>query len=85
MKLHRTIGSVAAANGFDKSNLRKWIGFYKKYGSTGLLPRKNRIYDVDFKLKVLGFIDKEFLSLRQTCVKFNIPSDSFIINWQKTY
>ena len=85
LKLHRTIGSVAAANGFDESNLRKWIGFYKKYGSTGLLPRKNRIYDVDFKLKVLHAIDKEFLSLRQACVKFNIRSEANIIKWQRAY
>ena len=85
LKLHRTIGSVAAANGFDESNLRKWIGFYQKYWFNGLLPRKNRIYDFDFKLKVLTSIDKEFLSLRQACVKFNIPSDSLIINWQRAY
>ena len=85
LKLHRTIGSVAAINGCDESNIRKWIGFYKKYGPNGLLPRKNRIYDVDFKLKVLGAIEKEFLSLRQACVKFNIPSDSLIINWQRAY
>ena len=85
LKHHRTIGSVAVANGCDESNVRKWIGFYKKYGSNGLLPRKNQIYDVDFKLKVLGAIDKEFLSLRQACVKFNIPSDSVIIKWQRTY
>ena len=64
LKLNRTIGTVAAANGFDESNLKKWIGFHQKYGSNGLLPRKNRIYDVNFKLKVLGAIDKEFLSLR---------------------
>jgi transposase len=85
LKCHRTIGSVAATNGCDESNIRKWIGFYKKYGSNGLLPRRNRIYDVDFKLKFLGAIDKEFLSSRQACVKFNIPSESAIIKWQRAY
>jgi len=85
LKHHRTIGSVAVANGFDESNLRKWIGFYKKYGSNGLLPRKKQIYDVDFKLKVLRAIHKEFLSLRKACVKFNIPSESVIIQWQRVY
>lgn len=85
LKHHRTIGSVAIANGFSESNLRKWIGFYNKYGANGLLPRKNQIYDVDFKLKVLRTIDKKFLSLRQACLEFNIPSDSIIIQWQRTY
>lgn len=85
LKNHLTIGSVAAANGCDESNLRKWIGFYKKYGADGLLPRKNQNYSVDFKLKVLDAIGKKFLSLRQACVKFNVPSDSTIIQWQRTY
>lgn len=85
LKHHRSIGSVAIANGFNKSNLRKWIGFYKRYGSTGLLPRKNQGYDVDFKLKVLHDIDKKFLSLSEACLKFNIPSDSIVIKRQRTY
>ncbi len=85
LKHHRTIGSVAAANGFDESNLRKWIGFYRKYGANGLLPRKNLIYNVDFKLKVLDFIYRKSLSLREACVKFNIRSEANIIKWQKAY
>ena len=85
LKHHRTIGSVAAANGFDESSLRKWIGFYTKYGADGLLSRKNQIYDIDFKLKVLGAIDKEFLSLSETCIRFNIPSGSVIIKWRRDY
>ena len=85
LKLHRTIGSVAAANGFDESNLRKWIGFYQKYGADGLLVRKNQNYSVDFRLKVLHCIGKEFLSLREACVRFNIPSESVIIKWQRAY
>lgn len=85
LKQHCSIGAVAIANGFSESNLRKWIGFYKEFGSKGLLPRKNQSYDVEFKLKVLDDIDKELLSLNKACVKFNIPSDSIIINWQKRY
>ena len=85
LKHHGSVCSVATANGFDESNLRKWIGFYRKYGPDGLLPRKNQSYDIDFKLKVLQTIDKELLSLRQACVMFNIPSDSTLIQWQRIY
>lgn len=85
LKLHRTIGSVAVAHKFDESNLRKWIGFYTKYGPNGLLPRKNQSYTIDFKLKVLKDIKKKSLSLRDACVKFNIRSEASIIKWQKAY
>lgn len=85
LKEHRSIGSVATKNGFAESNLRKWIGFYQKYGSEGLLPRKNQKYNMDFKLKVLHHIKEKFLSLSEACLKFDIPSKSIIINWQRLY
>lgn len=85
LKKHRSACSVATANGFDESNLRKWIGFYKRYGCEGLLPRNKQNYSVDFKVKVLHAIDHEFLSLKEACVKFNIPSDSVLIQWQRAY
>lgn len=85
LKHHHSVSSVARVNGFEKSNLRQWVGFYRKYGPDGLLPRKNRVYSAGFKLEVLRAIDKELLSLRQACVKFDVPSDSILIQWQRTY
>jgi transposase len=76
---------VAREKGFDESNLRMWLGFYKKYGNAGLKPQKNRHYDLSFKLKVLQCIEKEFLPVRSACVRFNISSEGVIINWQKAY
>jgi transposase len=80
-----TIKGIAKKNGFEDSNLRLWIGFYEHYGKAGLKPRSQRHYDISFKLEVLTSIDKEFLSLRSACVRFNIPSESVIISWQKAY
>lgn len=51
----------------------------------GLLPRKNQTYTVDFKIKVLKSINKKSLSLRKTCLLFNIPTKSIIIKWQKDF
>ena len=85
LKHHRTIGSVASANGFNESSLRKWIGFYTKYGIEGLVPRKKLNFTLDFKLKVLDHIKKKSLSLRDACVKFNIRSEANIIKWQRAY
>ena len=83
---HRSIGSVAAENPFDESNLKRWISFYRKYGKEGLRPKeRNQIYSIDFKLKVIKRIEKESLSLAAACLTFNIPTKSTIISWQRNY
>ena len=80
-----SLKSVAKANGMSFSNLRLWTMFYEHYGKAGLEPRVKQHYDLSFKLKVLAAIDEEILSLRSACVRFNIPSESVIISWQKAY
>ena len=80
-----SVRSIAKANGIDYSNLRLWIGFYEHYGKAGLKPRVKQDYDLSFKLKVLAAIDEEILSLRSACVRFNIPSESVIISWQRAF
>lgn len=72
-------------NGVERSNLRLWILFYERYGKEGLKPRSKRQYDTTFKREVLSTIDKEHLSLKEACVRFNIPSDSVIISWRKAF
>lgn len=85
LKNNQPIGVVSTLNGFRESNLRKWISFYQKFGNEGLLPRKNKNYSSEFKLKVLLTIEKELLTLNQACLKFNIPSNSTLIEWQRDY
>ena len=82
---HKSVNSVSKSNGVDHKSVDLWLSFYQKYGKLGLLPRKNKTYSVDFKLKVLKAIDKEHLSLSETRLKFNISSDSIIIKWQKDF
>ena len=85
LEKHYSCEFVSNQKCLHESNVRRWVDFYKEYGKPGLLSRKNQRYSVDFKLKVLRSIDKNFLSLRETCLKFNIPSDSIIIKWQKDF
>ena len=82
---HRSIISVAKERGFNPSNLRLWIGFYKQYGASGLHQRAKQSYDLSFKLKVLQTINQECLSLSSACVRFNIPTESVIIRWRRAY
>jgi len=85
LKKHASAVSVSKLKGPDESNIRKWVSFYKTYGKVGLLPRKNQAYSIDLKIKILRSIDKNLLSLREACLKFNIPSGSTIIKWQKDF
>jgi transposase len=85
VKKHYSCGAVSKLEGLNESNIRKWVNFYNKFGKLGLLPRKNQSYSVDFKLNILKSIDKEFLSLSEVCLKFNIPDSAIIIKWQKDF
>lgn len=82
---NQSVSAVAKEMGVDRANLRLWLGFYEKYGKSGLKPRAKQHYDAGFERRVLATIDKELLSLRSACVQFNIPSESVIISWQKAY
>lgn len=82
---YRSLESIATERGFNESNLRKWIGFYNKYGIWGLKRRKNKSYSLEFKLKVLKAINKEFLSQREACIRFDIAAQSTVLNWQRDY
>jgi len=85
LEKHYSCNHVSKQKGPDESNIRKWVGFYRQYGSSGLLPRKNQSYSVSFKLKVLKAIDKDLLSLRDSCLKFNIPDAAIIVKWKKDF
>jgi transposase len=80
-----SVKKVANEYGIESSNLRLWLGFYEKYGKEGLTPRIRQQYEPIFKEQVLKTIDREFLSLRAACVRFNIPSESVILSWRKAY
>lgn len=81
----KSVKSIAKENGIEHSNLRLWLRFYECYGTEGLKSRTRQHYEPSFKIEVLDTINKEFLSLREACVRFNIPSESVIISWQKAY
>lgn len=85
LEKHYSCNYASIEKGVERSNLRKWIGFYKQYGAIGLLPRKNQSYSLYFKLEVLKVIAKDSLSLRAASVKFNIPDTSIIVKWKKDF
>jgi len=85
IKSKRSSIDVSNENGIVKGNLRLWIKFYELYGKSGLRKKMYQPYDTSFKLHVLQSIERENLSLRTACARFNIPSMSTIIEWRKVY
>jgi transposase len=85
LESHYSCESVSRQTGTSESSIRKWLGFYNQYGKIGLLPRVNQKYSIDFKSMVLKSIDKDYLSLSEACLKFNIPANSIIVKWQKDF
>ncbi|MEY4963834.1 MAG: hypothetical protein RLZZ323_1153 [Bacteroidota bacterium] len=85
LESHYSCESVSHQTGASESSIRKWLGFYNKYGTSGLFPRSNQKYSIDFKSRVLKSIDKDYLSLTEACLKFNIPANSIIVKWQKDF
>lgn len=85
LEQHKTVALVSELNGFHHTTLHDWIRFYQKYGKKGLQPRETKKYSLEFKLKVLKAIKQDSLSLSQTCLMFNIPSKSMIMNWKKNF
>mgnify|MGYP003637316196 FL=1 len=51
----------------------------------GWCQGKPKKYSLEFKHQVLESIKKDALSLSQACMKFNIPTKSVIIGWQRKY
>ncbi|NBL66121.1 helix-turn-helix domain-containing protein [Flavobacterium sp. NST-5] len=85
LEKHYSVLYVSKLKNISKSNVRKWVNFYKEYGTAGLLPRRNNSYSVDFKLTVIQTIRKEMLSLRESCLRFNIPDAGLIVKWKKDF
>lgn len=85
LKKHYSNQYVSKLKGPDESNIRKWVSFYRTYGKTSLLVRKNQKYSVEFKQKVLSTIKSESLSLRESCLRFNIPDCAIVVKWKKDF
>ena len=85
LEKHYSYNYVFKQKRANESNIRKWVGFYRQYGCSCLLPRKKQNYSVSFKLNVLKAIDKDLMSLRDSIIKFNIPDAAIILKWKKDF
>lgn len=81
---HCSARCVAAEIGSDQKHIRRWVALYKAYGIKGLL-HKHTSYNGKFKISVIRYMHENHLSLFETAVKFGIPNDSVVYNWERIY
>lgn len=79
-----SILQVSRRLGCRKNTVVRWLRTYTQHGIKGLAKR-NGTYSGRFKVSVVRYILKSGLSLMATAVKFNIPNESAVIRWLKTY
>jgi len=70
--------------GIEESNVRNWVAFYREHGLEGLKPIRNK-YTPEFKVMVILEMKNNFLSFRETCVRFKIPSVGTLLKWVNIY
>lgn len=81
-----SITKVSDKLGLNKSDLKKWIKYYQRYGASGLEPTNgNTLYSGDFKLRVIRGIEQKGLSFREASLKYNIPSHGTVCKWHSIY
>jgi transposase len=69
----------------SRSCIQQWVGHYKECGVASLLPRYGRAYTKEFKQQVVCAYQKQGLSLKECCFKFQIPSISTLHGWVRQY
>jgi len=75
---------IAARHGITFGLVQSWVARYRHHGPAGLAHKRGR-YDTAFKLKVLGRMQREGLSYRQTAALFDIRGAGAIARWQCQY
>ena len=78
---HKEAGNMIGA---CKSHVSKWVNLYHEHGAEGLIMKAGS-YDGQFKISVVEYMHKNHLSIRETAVKFGIPSHSTVGLWERIY
>lgn len=80
------IRSLAKKNGISKSVVGRWIQSYEKFGTDGLISKKQKMsYSVQLKLDVLRFIERTGSSEMEAALHFGIKNPSRIPAWKKAF
>ncbi|MCX2494140.1 transposase [Pedobacter sp. PF22-3] len=80
----KSLATISRENGLERRMVLQWMQFYKRFGEAGLRPQST-VYSLENKLEVIRYFTANQVSLRETCLQFNIRSDRVLFNWLKIY
>lgn len=80
----KSLVSISRENGIERRMVYQWVEFYKRFGEAGLIPQ-SRVYSLENKLEVIRYFISNKVSLRETCLQFNIRCNSVLSNWLRIY
>lgn len=84
LKGRYSITRISQREKISSSLVKRWVGFYRKFGMSGLQPSSRR-YSGNFRLEVVQTLKAESLSLLQACLRFNVPNEATVLGWVRIY
>jgi len=76
--------SAARKIGANDTTVHRWVNHYQWHGKAGLSLGQGT-YSGEFRLKVIKYMLKKNLSLKQTATFFGIPQDCTVGKWLQKY
>ena len=83
-KKNHSINSAARELGVSKSIAKRWMKMYQAHGYEGLIMKK-RSYSGEFKINVVEYMHKNYMSLEEASAKYGIPAPSTLAKWERIY
>lgn len=77
--------ATARSEGVNVASLRKWVAGYNALGEVGVVTKRRRNYDPEFKLEVLRRMSEDGLSSNQAAALFNVRRLNQVAEWWRLY
>lgn len=84
LRRDKSLVTISRENRLAQRMVFQWLQFYKRFGEAGLLSQSTH-YSIENKLEVIRHFKDNKVSLRETCLEFNIRSISVLSRWLRIY
>ncbi|TDG35168.1 transposase [Pedobacter changchengzhani] len=80
-----SVSSLSKSLGISPSLVWKWVDEYTTFGKSGFLTKQQERYTVQFRMDVVSYHKQKGISLRESCMRFGIRSQSTLYCWLTTF
>ncbi len=81
----QSVRSLSRSLEVSPSLIWKWADEYASSGKSGLSPKYHRNYTSEFRLEVVTYHMANGVFLRESCMRFGIPSQSTLLRWLRSF